>query len=266
MYSSFQLAVKYFQYYFAALNGKGHGVHSPFVFDLVTKVLNDKTKYADYGQIEKIRTKLLSSRQLIEVEDFGAGSGKGFSKQRSIGQIASSSLKKPKYAQLLYRLVKYFQPQQVLELGTSLGITTAYLAAAKPAANVITMEGSVSIAEVARQNFQQLGLQNIKTITGNFDDTLPATVNELTFHPDFVFVDGNHRKEPTLNYFNQLLSKATANTVFVFDDIHWSREMEEAWKEIQLHESVTITIDLFFIGLVFLRKEQLEKEHFIIRF
>jgi predicted O-methyltransferase YrrM len=266
MYSSFQFGVKYIQYYFRALNSKGHGIHSPFVFNLVTKVLNDETKYEDYKRIEQLRAKLLDNNHVIEVEDFGAGSAKGFLKQRSIQQIASSSLKKPKYAQLIYRLVKYFQPQTIVELGTSLGITTSYLAAAKPEAAVITMEGAASVAAVAQQNFQQLGLENIKTVVGNFDETLMPTLSGLSSDLDFIFIDGNHRKVPTLQYFHQLLGKSNANTVFVFDDIHWSKEMEEAWEEIKLHQSVTVTIDVFFIGLVFLRKEQLEKEHFIIRF
>jgi predicted O-methyltransferase YrrM len=183
-----------------------------------------------------------------------------------VAQIANSSLKKPKYARLLYRLVKYFQPQQVLELGTSLGITTAYLAFAKKDADVITMEGSTAIASVAEQNFKQLRLNTIKIITGNFDKTLPEALSLQPSAFSFAFIDGNHRKEPTLKYFHQLLEKSNESTVMVFDDIHWSREMEEAWEGIKQHSSVTLTIDLFFIGLVFFRKEQKEKEHFVIRF
>ncbi len=265
MYSPFQLGLKYLNYYLTASNGKGHGIHSPFVFDLVIKVLNDKNQYEDYGRIESLRKELLKDKTALTIEDFGAGSATGLSKQRSIQQIAGSSLKKPTYAKLLYRLVKYFQPQQILELGTSLGITTSYLAAAKKDAQVLTMEGSKAIASVAEIFFQQLQLHNIKIITGNFDDTLTPAISQLPT-VSFAFVDGNHRKEPTLHYFQQLLEKSTDSTVIVFDDIHWSREMEEAWQTIKQHSSVTLTIDLFFIGLVFFRKEKLEKEHFVIRF
>lgn len=263
MYSPFQLAFKYLRYCITASNGKGHGIHSPFVFNLVTKVLNDKTGYKDYLIIEKERKKLLSNTSVIEVEDFGAGSVKGFTKQRSIDQIASSSLKPKKYAQLLYRLVRYFDSKQVLELGTSLGITTSYLAKANSSAQVTTMEGSNAIAEVANTIFKQLELQNINSITCNFDDTLPLVSNK---NFDFIFIDGNHRKEPMLRYFQQLLQSVQPSTVMVFDDIHWSRDMEEAWEEMKQHPSVTLTVDLFFIGLVFFRKEQKEKEHFVIRF
>ncbi len=266
MYSPFQLAFKYLRYYITASNGKGHGIHSPFVFDLVTKVLNDRENYDDYNEIEAVRKALLSNNTTVEVEDFGAGSAKGLKKTRIIQQIAATSLKKPKYSQLLYRLAKYFQPATVLELGTSLGITTAYLAAAKKDANVITMEGAMAVAAIAEENFKRLHLQNIRLIIGNFDDTLPLLLHEQQLLFDFVFIDGNHRKEPTISYFEQLLQKSSSQTVFVFDDIHWSREMDEAWEVIKKHSSVTLTIDLFFIGLVFLRREQKEKEHFVIRF
>jgi predicted O-methyltransferase YrrM len=266
MYSPFQLGLKYLRYYFTAANGRGHGIHSPFVFDLVIKVLNDKTKYASYKEVELQRSLMLGNEAIITVEDFGAGSTKGLTKQRVVQQIAATSLKPKKYAQLLYRLVNYFQPQQVLELGTSLGVTTAYLAKANPTATVTTMEGSGAIAEIAKQQFDDLQLKNINIVSGNFDETLQQVIDQTEQPFNFVFIDGNHRKEPTLRYFNQLLAKTNADTVFVFDDIHWSKEMEEAWKAIKQHSSVTLTVDLFFIGLVFFRREQKENEHFVIRY
>ena len=266
MYSSFRLGLKYLNYFFTAANGKGHGIHSPFVFDLAVKVLNDRTSYAACKEIEVQRSVLLGNESIITVEDFGAGSVKGLTKQRVVQQIAASSLKPKKYAQLLYRLVNYFQSKQILELGTSLGITTAYLAKANTAASVTSMEGSTAIAAIAQQQFAALQLNNIHVVTGNFDDTLQPLIDHTEAPFDFIFIDGNHRKEPTLRYFDQLLAKSTNDTVFVFDDIHWSKEMEEAWEQLKQHPSVTLTIDLFFIGLVFLRKEQKEKEHFVIRY
>lgn len=266
MYSSFQLGLKYLNYYFTAANGKGHGIHSPFVFDLVVKVLNDKTNYTAYKDVERQRSLLLGNETIITVEDFGAGSTKGLTKQRVVQQIAATSLKPRKYAQLLYRLVNYFQPQQILELGTSLGITTAYLGKAKPDAQVTTMEGSVAVAEIAKQQFDELQLNNINIVTGNFDETLQQLIHQTAKPFDFIFIDGNHRKEPTLRYFEQLVAKADHNTVFVFDDIHWSKEMEGAWELLKQHPQVTLTVDLFFIGLVFLRKEQKEREHFVVRY
>jgi predicted O-methyltransferase YrrM len=265
MYSSAQLAFKYLKYWVTSSNGKGHGVHSPFVFQFVTDILNDKREFDCFRYIESIREELKSNDSEISVPDFGAGSRKQLNNRRKISAIANSSLKPKKYSQLFFRIVHYYKPLSVLEIGTSLGITTSYLSFANPNANVITMEGAPEVAAVAKSNFDHLGLSNIKIVEGNFDKTLPVANSQLSA-ADFAFIDGNHRKEPTLNYFHQLLDKANESSIFVFDDIHWSKEMEKAWNAIKQHPSVTLTIDLFFIGIVFFRTEQKVKEHFTIRF
>ncbi len=265
MYSKLQLAFKYIRYWLTASNGKGHGIHSPFVYDFVKKVLNDDRNFYCYESIEYLRKELKRNGEVLSVEDFGAGSHTKLFKQRSVSSIAASALKPKKWSQLLFRMVNFYQPSIVLELGTSLGITTTYLACAKSNAKVITMEGAPSIAGIAKQNFERLQLQNIELITGNFDDTLPGVLSKLQSF-DFAFVDGNHRKAPTLQYCKQLLSLAHEQSILVFDDIHWSAEMEEAWKAIKEEPTVTLTIDLFFIGLVFFRKENKAKQHFVIRF
>lgn len=264
MYSSFQLAKKFLNYYVHAGNGKGHGIHSPFVFDFIKNVLNDKKKYPVYKKIEAARSVLLQDSRKIEVEDFGAGSGKIKSRQRAVNKIAASSLKSKKYAQLLYRMVKYYQPQNIVELGTSFGITTAYLAAEKDT-KLYTLEGAPSIAAIASDGFSRLGLTNIEMITGPFDETLEKLLQRIPA-PGLAFIDGNHRRDPTLQYFKQLLARSTSSTILIFDDIHWSAEMEAAWETIKEDPSVTMTIDLFFIGIVLLRKEFKVKQHFLIRF
>src|SRR5690242_8209584 len=157
MYSRTQLAFKYLSYYFSASNGKGHGMHSPFVFDFIIRVLNDKAIYPDYSQVERQRTKMLRDKSMLTITDFGAGSTSSSSNQRSIASIASSAVKPKKYGQLLYRIVKKYQPSSILELGTSLGITSSYLALGNPGAQMITMEGSEAIAAVAKSNFKELG-------------------------------------------------------------------------------------------------------------
>ena len=265
MYSPFQLAKKWLVYWFTASNGKGHGVHSPFVFDFITKLLNDKQPYESYKKIEALRHQLQSSEQIITVEDFGAGSRTGASNQRSVSSIAKNALKPKKYGQLLSRMVKYFQPKEILELGTSLGITSSYLASANPAAHLHTMEGAAEIAAIAKENFIQLGLKNITIHRGNFDETLAPLLAELK-RTDFAFIDGNHRHEPTVRYFKMLLPYCHNDTVLVFDDIHWSKEMEQAWEEIKNEPRILLSIDLFFIGIVFFRKEFKVKQHFSIRF
>ncbi|MGN6264569.1 MAG: O-methyltransferase [Ginsengibacter sp.] len=265
MYSAFQLSKKYFHYLLTAQNGKGHGVHSPFVFDFIIHVLNDKKKYDVYDSIESSRNNLLSDNITIEVEDFGAGSAKLPFKNRVVKDIAHSSLKSRKYAQLLFRISKYYGAKTIVELGTSFGITTSYLASASFDSKIFTFEGAKNIAKIANENFEKLGLKNIEIIVGDFRQTIPENKEKLP-NIDLLFVDGNHRKEATLEYFNFFLRKAGNNSIFIFDDIHWSEGMEEAWKEIQSHEAVTLTIDLFFIGLVFFSNDFKVKQHFTIRF
>lgn len=265
MYSKFQLSLKYLSYYLSASNSKGHGMHSPFVFEFITKVLNDKTKYPAYQQVENLRQQLLKNQSALTVEDFGAGSTIDKTNQRTIASIANNAAKPAKYGQLLYRMIKHYQPHTILELGTSLGITTSYLSLAKPDAELITMEGATAIAEVARQNFQTFKLPNIVVQEGNFDHTLQNAISQQTII-NFAFIDGNHRKEPTERYFNQLLPATNNDSILIFDDIHWSRQMEQAWDTIKQHRSVRCTIDLFFIGIVLFRQEFKEKQHFVVRF
>lgn len=265
MYNKSRLALKYIQYYFIAVNGKGHGTHSPFVFDFITHVLNDHKQYYAYYEIERLREKLQKDNTLLEITDMGARSVAGSSNKRSIRDIARNSLKPKKYAQLLFRMVNYYQPSVILELGTSLGITTAYLASAGKTNQVFTLEGASSVARLAKQYFDNLQLNNIELISGNFDDTLLPLLGKLKYI-DFAFVDGNHRYEPTLRYFQWLQSYLTETSIIVFDDIHWSEEMETAWNEIKMHPSVTCSIDLFFIGIVFFNRGFKEKQDFTIRF
>jgi predicted O-methyltransferase YrrM len=265
MYSPFQLAVRYLKYYLTASNGKGHGVHSPFVYSFITRVLNDERQFYAYQAIEQIRQALLQNPEEIYVEDFGAGSRTQAAKNRQIKTIAASSLKPKKFGQLLFRIVDYYAPEKILELGTSLGVTTAYLASARETSRVITMEGAPSVAAVARENFDRAGLKNIELVEGNFDITLTDTIRKMGYI-DLAFVDGNHRYEPTIRYFRELLPAMQEHSILIFDDIHWSREMEQAWGEIKADPAVTLSIDLFFIGLIFFRKEQKEKQDFVIRF
>ena len=265
VYNKITIALKYLRYYFSASNGKGHGVHSPFVFDFITSVLNNKQHYYAYDTVEAMRERLELNRNTITVEDMGAGSVTSATKERSIGSIARSAAKPRKYGQLLFRMANRYRPNTIMELGTSLGITTGYLALGNMEANVITMEGSVAIAEKALENFRDMNLKNVKLVQGNFDDTLSKVLAALE-RIDMAFVDGNHRKVPTLDYFRQLIRVMSPESVIVFDDIHWSREMEEAWEQIKQDSRVTLSIDLFFIGLVFFNPSFKVKQHFTIRF
>lgn len=245
-------------------SGNAHGLHSPFVFGLYTSVIRHTGRFGAFEAIEKQRRALLQSSQTITVTDFGAGSHTGAGRQRRVSAIARTAAKPAWLAQLLFRLVNHFRPATILELGTSLGLTTAYLAAPDSRQRVITFEGCPNVAAVARNTFEKLELRNVELEEGNLDETLAPTLAGLPAPVDFVFFDGNHRYEPTLRYFEQCLMRAHEHSVFVFDDIHWSAEMERAWEAIKAHPQVLVTVDLFYIGLVFFRTNQ-PKQHFWLR-
>lgn len=264
-YSPFQLAPKYIRYLLTASNGKGHGIHSPFVFDLVSKVFNDKTPYPAYQPIEGLRSSLERQPGTIPTDDFGAGSSKPEGYERRLSDIAKNALKPPRFGQLFYRMARYYKPGVALELGTSLGITTAYLAEGNEQGRVITMEGAPGIAAAARQHFKQLGLDRIELIEGNFDDTLGPLLSTLP-SLDLAYIDGNHRLEPTLRYYRQMQPLLHTDSILIFDDIHWSPEMEAAWEALRKDPRVTCSVDLFYIGMLFFRTEFKIPQHFTIRF
>ena len=241
-----------------------HGTHSPFVYKLTDEVIYDFKPINEYKIIEAQRKKLFNDHSEIAVTDLGAGSHLNKRRTKRISEIAKNALKNPRLAQLIYRLAKDNNPETIVELGTCLGITTAYLSKAAPEADIITIEGCPQTAKIAYRNFRELELDNIELQVGNFDTLLPNVIQDAA-KLDFVYIDGNHRKDATLNYFQQCLPKIHDGSVMIFDDIYWSKGMKEAWEEIKAHPEVTVTIDLFWIGLVYFRKGQ-AKEHFKIKY
>ena len=266
MPSRFKFVLKFINYWLTAANGRGHGIHSPFVFDFIISVLRGKSQdEKGFQQIEQIRDQLLRSEETIEVQDLGAGSLTDKGSIRKIASIAKNAAKHPRFAQLLYRIICHYKIEHVLELGTSLGLTTRYLALAQPVNGVITIEGAPAIAEKAAELFRSERRNNIDVRCGAFEKILPEVLPMLNGRK-LIFFDGNHQYAPTLDYFTGALSYAEEKDIYIFDDIHWSKEMEKAWQEIKNNQQVACTIDLFFIGLVFFRKEFKEKQDFTIRF
>lgn len=258
----FRFAADYLKHQLAA--NSRHGTHSPFVYRLADEVIYNFSSKDSYVEIEAQRKKLWYDERQITITDLGAGSHLNKNRTKKVSQLAKNALKSPKLAQLIYRLAKFQQPANMIELGTCLGITTAYLAKACPQSDILTIEGCPQTAEIARQNFSELGLQNIQLQVGNFDLLLPKAI-EATQQLDFVYIDGNHTKEATLRYFEWCLPKVHEGSLLIFDDIYWSQGMKQAWQEIKSHPSVSLTIDLFFIGLVYFRKGQ-AKEHFKLKY
>jgi len=254
---------RYIQYLAKAKTS--HSIHSPFVFDLVTKVLNNKQSNQDMLQIHSCFLEQKRSRRVLETTDFGAmqGNRSYVTRFQTVSEIARKSSVNKQSGELLYRLVEYFKPGVILELGTSLGISTLYLAKAAPGSKVFTLEGCAAKVEVAKANFQKMGVQNIEVSTGRFDTQLPL-VCDRAGTIDFAFLDGHHQYKPTLEYFRKVRMHSTDETVIVLDDIHWSSDMEKAWGEICRSPEVSVSIDLFSLGIVFFRKS-LSKQHFILR-
>ncbi|RKS98570.1 O-methyltransferase [Flavobacterium sp. 123] len=240
-----------------------HAVHSPFVFSLITKCFYDRKSKPEYSILKNYRNLLLENKNQIEVTDFGAGSKVFKSNTREISKIAKTAGISPKRAKLLFRVVNYFQPDAILEIGTSLGLATSALALGNPKAFVTTLEGCPETANQCQLQLQKFNINTVKSIVTEFS-TYFKTINNQPETINLIYFDGNHSKKATLNYFESLLPTITNDCVWIFDDIHWSTEMEEAWESIKNHPKVKVTIDTFQWGFVFFRKEQ-EKEHFIIR-
>jgi predicted O-methyltransferase YrrM len=266
MYNSVQLAWKFLVYLLTSSNGKGHGVHSPFVFDFIVNVLRGKNEDVQaFKQIEAKRRVFEQSSLVLDVLDLGAGSSSGKQNQRTVSSIAKRAAKPCRFARLFYRIIKYYQIDSVLELGTSLGLTTRYLSIAAPQYGVISIEGAPAIAHFTSKSLAEEGFCNTTILTGDFNNHLPAALASMK-GKKLVFFDGNHQYQPTLDYFQAALGVIADADILIFDDIHWSKDMEKAWSEIRNNEKVSCTIDLFFIGIVFFRKEFKEKLDFAIRF
>ncbi|WP_306641985.1 O-methyltransferase [Sanyastnella coralliicola] len=243
------------------LGAKGiHGAHSPFIYDLFNHVFNDDRHYYAFERIERRRNLLLKKEDEIEVEDLGAGSRKMKSSTRKVSDIARTSLKRPKYARMLFRLCTHLERKEILEFGTSLGITTAYLAST--GAQVETVEGAQSIHAEATEVMKGLKLE-AKLINSSFNEYLNELGAGRKF--DLIFIDGHHEGKALLHYATELLPHLSSDGVMVIDDINWSSDMQEAWGQLINWDDFDLSLDLFELGLLF-RREGMVKQHHVIRY
>ncbi|MBS1647797.1 MAG: class I SAM-dependent methyltransferase [Bacteroidetes bacterium] len=252
---------KYISYYSKSCNA--HGIHSPFVYKLYTEVIVPQGSYYAFNTLDAVKKQALKSTQQIEVLDLGAGSKK-MGKRRRVQDIAKHSVIQKKYGELLFRLVHYLRPQHVLELGTSLGISAMYMAMASKKTPITSVEACPNTFLFAQSMMTQNKQNNVSLVNASFDAFFQNLKSGVYF--DFVFIDGNHTYEATMRYFYFLLKTAKEQSVFVFDDIYWTPGMAKAWQEIKSHPMVTLSLDLYKVGIVFFRSEQKQKEHFILRY
>jgi predicted O-methyltransferase YrrM len=258
-----KIVARYIFYKLFASHRKGFGVHSPFVFHLVSRVLpihDDE----NLKLIKTFRRSFFHDKRTIQTSNSGAGSKVHRWQGRSIRQIVTRSSIRHKYGRVLYTLVQEFKPAEIIELGTGIGISTAYLAKACPKSKIISIENDKGKMTFASALLKRLDIRNVTLVNGTFNENLPVFLNE-TRQPLFVFIDGDHTYEGTMNYFREVKKFSNPDTIIVFDDIRWSQGMEKAWAEIKSDMDVKISIDLFFMGIVFFR-EGIPKQDFVINF
>ena len=236
-------------------------VHSPFVFELINDVLEDDRSFYVFENLEWLREDLKKSDAVIEKKDFGAGSKSENKATTTVASIAKYNQSHPRTAQFLFKLTNRFKPKTMIELGTSLGITTMYQAFGSTDGEMHSIEGCPSTAIVARNIINDFEADNVTIHTGIFESVLPKILEQVK-QLDYIFIDGNHRKEPTIDYFEKCLPYIHDESIIVFHDIRWSEGMAAAWAEVQAHERVTLTLEIYDFGVAFFRPEQLEKQHF----
>jgi len=222
----------------------------------------DKTKYSEYRLLKNYHKQLLHNETFIEVNDPGAGSRVFLSEKRSVAgmaKVAGSSVKDMKY---LFKLVRYFKPKNILELGTSLGKSAYAMALGNTEAQIITVEGDEKLVKFTKKQFQKTGIDNIEIIHSDFDDYLDK-LNQTDRKLDMVVIDGNHRLKPTLRYFKKLQKHLHNDSMVIVDDIYWSEEMKTAWQQLKQYPNVRQSVDTFYFGLLFFRTEQFEQDFMI---
>ena len=238
-----------------------HGVHSPFVYTLYKECLQNKKKNKNSRELAQYKKRLRSIHKTIEVTDFGAGSRVFKSNTRKISKIAKYAGATTKRMELLERLVTYLKPEQILEIGTSLGMATYAMALADKKTTITSLEGCPNTLQVARKSLDYFNIPNVKLIEGSFRES----IKDLNSHKiDMIYFDGNHSKDATMEYVHSLLPTAVNGTVWIFDDIHWSPEMTQAWDKIKTLPEISVTIDCYYLGFAFFRNEQV-KEDFYLR-
>ncbi|MDT8401149.1 MAG: class I SAM-dependent methyltransferase [Bacteroidales bacterium] len=252
------------RYFTCSRHRKGHGIHSPFVYDFINNVLRKETPRERQEVILSLKKLMKQSKIRVRVNDLGGGSAYMPSADRRLSDISRKSSVHKRHGRILFNLAYCYDGQNILEMGTSVGISALYMALGAPSSRIISLEGCNNLAEIAKKNFSACKVENIDVMTGDFGELLPI-IRDINFRPSMVFVDGNHTKKAALNYFAFLKELITRDSVIIFDDINYSFEMNEAWNEIKSDSQVSVSIDIFQMGMVFFHRGMV-KQDFVIRY
>ncbi len=240
-------------------------VHAPKAFSFVGEVVEDTREFYAFAKIEAERKRLLADPTEIQLTDHGAGSRARTARRKTVAQVARQSTSPPRFGRYLFRVVEWAQAQRVLELGTNLGIGTAYLAAPLPgAAKLVSIEGDPAVLAQARITLDRsVGSRPVRLLEGTFEARLEEALAELG-HVDVTFIDGHHAEEATKRYFARIAEACHPGSVVVLDDIYWSPGMAAAWRWVREQPGVTLSLDLYRWGVVFFDDKILRPQHLTI--
>ena len=247
-------ACGYFWYLLTARHRWGYGLHSPFMYDFCRQVLWRSNREALFRVRSRVRALKKDTRMVACPDDPGAGSAVLSSDGEPVGRIVGRSSVSYKYGKVLYAAARVFNPSTILELGASVGISTMYLCEGAPQADVYTIEACREKLAVCRENARLLGHDHLHPVQGSFAKVVPGLLRGIS-SPDIVFIDGDHRKDKVLEYFEQIVPHLQHDSLVIFDDIHWSKEMTRAWEILTTHPGVKVSVDLFRVGILLFRRE-----------
>lgn len=239
-----------------------YAIHSPFVYKLVRDCFNKQNHFYIFDELLEVRQELLKDNTIIEYTNIGASST-ALSNQAQVKDIVKIATTPTQYSELYFRMIQFFQSKQILELGTSVGLNTMYLAQATQG-KVISIEGQYQLYQYAKHLLEKKHIHRVELICAYFDDVLS---NLCKIHQwDFVLIDGNHHYDATMRYFEIVKRAMHTQSVIVIDDIYWSKAMSRAWHEIKHHQDVKISIDLYRCGIIIFNPDIIYPYHFVLRY
>jgi len=248
--------------YFLLEASNQHGVHSPFIYQLVTQCFYKKIPKNLWKTFLNSRKYLEDNSEKKKTTALGSASKIFKSNTHPVSKIAKVAGITNKKANLLIKTINYLKPKQILEIGTAMSLGTSAIKTENDAVSILTLEECPETSKILQKLFEKNNFKAIEIINRNFSKTLSMNTQNKQF--DCIIFDRNHSKKATLNYFEECLKTVHNNSFFIFDAIYWTPEMQEVWAIIKKHSKVTVTVDVFHLGIVFFRKEQ-AKEHFKIR-